>query len=191
MPMCQECKQEFTEKQKQTRRQIFCSSRCRLRNWQKNNPEKCKKSGEKYRNKIRRINPKYCHVCGDLLGKGKSVICGKLECKKEILKITQKKYRFERRLEVMKLLGGPICANCGCDDISALEINHIHGGGAKEFREGQGTRLVDEIFFGKRDPKNFEVTCRVCNALHYMGLKGLNGWKVIWKDKKMAENGDV
>lgn len=198
MPLCKECGLEFSEKPKQTGRQDFCSPKCRLKNWQKHNPEKCKQYQNKYLEKKRREYPKYCIVCGELLGFHKSLCCGKSECKNALSKRNLKKYRQERRLKVFDLLGGPVCVNCGCDDVRALEINHKKGGGCKDYKDykSAGTRLIDSIFFGHRNLEDFEVTCRVCNALHYMKLKGLTGWKVSWKCKhydveEIKENGDV
>ena len=184
MPKCRECGCEFKEKPKQKRRQIFCSGTCRLKNWEKNNPEKCKQYQNNYLEKERKNHPKYCCICGCILPKGKFRLCEKKECKTEKSKRIQKKYRLEGRIEVMNLLGGPFCVNCGCDNMKALEINHKYGGGCQDVKDckSAGTRLIDAIYFGHKNLEDFEVTCRVCNALHYMGLKGLTGWKVTWKN---------
>jgi predicted Zn-ribbon and HTH transcriptional regulator len=59
---------------------------------------------------------------------------------------------------------------CGCNDIRFLEINHINGGGTKEFR-AKGSRVYWDIIQHKRPVDDLEVMCKVCNALHYLELK--------------------
>lgn len=95
---------------------------------------------------------------------------------------SQKKYIHKIKLEAIKKLGGK-CVYCGYDNIDALEMNHINGGGAKEQRKrGSYTKsLYLDIVAGRRT--DIELTCRVCNAVHYLvQLKGLeNRWKVTYK----------
>lgn len=68
------------------------------------------------------------------------------------------------------MLGGCRCCNCGCDELSFLEINHIDGGGCAEFRE-KGNRVVDDLVSGKRTIDGLNVLCRVCNALYHLSRK--------------------
>jgi hypothetical protein len=70
----------------------------------------------------------------------------------------------------MEMLGGCQCCNCGCDELSFLEINHIGGGGCVEFRE-RGNRVVDNLVSGKRTTDGLNVLCRVCNALDHLARK--------------------
>jgi hypothetical protein len=70
----------------------------------------------------------------------------------------------------MEMLGGCQCCNCGCDELSFLEINHIDGGGCVEFRE-RGNRVIDDLVSGKRKTDGLNVLCRVCNALDYLASK--------------------
>jgi len=46
--------------------------------------------------------------------------------------LRNKRYRHRLRLRVLELLGGK-CCSCGCIDTRVLQIDHIHGGGLKEF----------------------------------------------------------
>ena len=93
----------------------------------------------------------------------------------------QREYVRRLRLRVIEYLGGK-CVNCECDNPEALEMNHINGGGAKEYRENGACQksLYMDILAGRR--KDIELTCKVCNALHCLvKLKGLeNRWKVTY-----------
>lgn len=75
-----------------------------------------------------------------------------------------------RKRRAMEMLGGCMCCNCGCDELSFLEINHIGGGGCVEFRE-RGNRVVDDLVSGKRTNEGLNVLCRVCNALDHLARK--------------------
>lgn len=90
----------------------------------------------------------------------------------------RKEYREKLRLRAIVKLGGK-CVNCGCDNRDALEFNHINGGGGKEYKANhRQTKIYLDIIYERR--KDFELTCRVCNALHYLvKIKGLpNRWIV-------------
>lgn len=93
-----------------------------------------------------------------------------------------------RKLRALKMVGDPICANCGCDELDYLEFNHLNGGGAKEFRdriaEMKFMGMADQLLTGKRVAKDLTVLCRVCNALEWLSRK--NGgqskrYKILWK----------
>jgi hypothetical protein len=93
-----------------------------------------------------------------------------------------RKYIRKLRLRAIAKLGGK-CIYCGCDNPNALEMNHINGGGCQESKvHGRKTKsLYLDIVAGRRN--DIELTCRVCNAVHYLvKLKGLpNKWKVIYE----------
>lgn len=74
-----------------------------------------------------------------------------------------------RRYRVFELLGGARC-KCGCDELSFLEINHKNGGGSKDLRS-IGNHLYDLILKGERNPQDYEVLCRICNALDHLKRK--------------------
>lgn len=80
--------------------------------------------------------------------------------------------RRRERLAVLGVVGhGRVaCVRCGCDRPELLEINHINGGGRKEYLES-GTQFYRNILNLVRDTDDLELTCRVCNALHALELK--------------------
>jgi hypothetical protein len=86
------------------------------------------------------------------------------------------------RIAAMEKLGGMICANCGCDIDQILEINHIHGGGRQELKGGQNRQLYRWILNDKVAADDYNVLCRVCNALHYVqDVLGHQGHAVMWR----------
>jgi hypothetical protein len=92
-------------------------------------------------------------------------------------------WRRIQRLKVCKLLGGK-CVHCGCDNPLALEINHVNGGGTKEhktiYSKGGRTPFYRAILIGRRSIKDLELTCRVCNANHFLQRQGITGIIVTW-----------
>lgn len=98
-------------------------------------------------------------------------------------KIAFKKYHKSKRLQVLTKVGnGSIkCVNCGCDDYRMLEINHKNGGGREEHDRYNTHGFYKIILNGQRSLEDLELTCRVCNALHYLILKfGTTKHKVIY-----------
>jgi len=86
--------------------------------------------------------------------------------------------------KVFKKLGGFKCVNCGCDEKSILEINHKSGNGSKLLRDMDRQYLTyfRAIIKEKIDISELEVTCRVCNALHYVSkIMNVSGHTVKWK----------
>lgn len=117
---------------------------------------------------------------------------------KEIMKksyIKNREKRIEYRKEYMKKIKlktlqkiskqkRPQCANCGCGDIRFLEINHINGGGRKEYKKIK-TSFYNYILNGNRKINDLNVLCKVCNTLHYIQKKfGDIPMKVIWRGKR-------
>lgn len=150
---------------------IHCSPRCRARYWARNNCDNNKYVSE----------PTFCQVCGDFKSRASWGTCGNSECKRELRQKKTTRNNLNRRLKVMKLLGGAICVYCGCDEYKALEINHKNGGGSVEARSGLRRSLINDLLLGRRNKDDFEITCRVCNAWYYMCHKlGIDKWKIKW-----------
>ncbi len=90
------------------------------------------------------------------------------------------------RRKVMNIIGKGIieCVNCKCDMFEALEINHKKGGGNKEQilnYGGDSRRYYRAIVNGERKTDDLEITCRLCNSLHYLELKlGKLPFTVTW-----------
>lgn len=105
--------------------------------------------------------------------------------KEKVKQIRKQQYDKRKRkayLQVSKT-GKISCNYCGCDEINFLEINHLNGGGAKEHRESGKVATVDRILTGKRDTKDLNLLCRVCNALEYLKSKNskqIERYKIIW-----------
>ncbi len=97
----------------------------------------------------------------------------------------RKKWREQHqrvRELAMEKLGGKKCADCGCNEFAILEINHILGGGRKELKNGQNRQLYRAIVNDKVDLNEYNVLCRVCNALHYVrDILGITGHQVLWR----------
>jgi len=77
----------------------------------------------------------------------------------------------------------PVCANCGCDDIRLLEINHINGGGNKELLKGKGSNsFAWDIYMGRRKTDDLNLLCRPCNALdHLERIFGEIPIRILWR----------
>ena len=91
------------------------------------------------------------------------------------------------REKAFEVLGGRCCANCGCSEFSILEVNHINGGGRAERKAKSYRQLYRDISNGKVDAKEYNVLCRVCNALHYVqDILRVSGHRVIWKGGRMV-----
>ena len=91
------------------------------------------------------------------------------------------------REKAMVRLGGKRCVNCGCDDFSILEINHIKGGGRKALKQTPNRQLYRQIVNDKVDLSEYNVLCRVCNALHYVqDILGIKGHTVSWRGRIMV-----
>lgn len=93
-----------------------------------------------------------------------------------------REYGRNLRKQVIELLGGK-CIYCGCEAPEALEINHKNGGGYNEkYYKKYRTSFYLDILKGRRTKDDLELTCRVCNAVHYLEkLKNLGKhWTVIY-----------
>lgn len=100
---------------------------------------------------------------------------------KEIWKRTNREYKIKVLAAVS---GGKIrCANCGCDQVEFLEVNHINGGGAREYKHGgNNKKMYAAILSGERDTCDLNILCKPCNNLHYLELKfGKLPYEIIWK----------
>ena len=88
------------------------------------------------------------------------------------------------REKAMNRLGGRHCVNCGCVEFSILEINHVNGGGRMELKRRQNRQLYRDIVNDKVDLSEYNVLCRVCNALHYVqDILGIEGHQVLWRGR--------
>jgi hypothetical protein len=101
------------------------------------------------------------------------------------LKIRSKEYRWKFRLSVLTIVGRGVikCVNCGCTNPRFIEINHKNGGGIKDIRPDP-MKFYYSIKKLERHIDDLELTCRICNTLHYMELlHGKLPYKIIWNEK--------
>lgn len=84
--------------------------------------------------------------------------------------LARKRAYNNRKLKALKIVGEPKCNQCGCDELSFLEFNHIGGNGCVEWRENKGKPMMDRVIKG-RETDDLEILCRVCNALDYLSRK--------------------
>jgi len=75
--------------------------------------------------------------------------------------------RWKRRLKVLQILGGK-CVRCGNADLRVLQINHIAGGGIKEYRalNGHLGKFYMAIVSGERRRDDLNLLCANCNVLY-------------------------
>ena len=91
---------------------------------------------------------------------------------------------LSRRRRAFEKLGGAFCVNCGCDILEFLELNHKNGGGSKEFKV-IGNHIIEKIINGQRDIADYEVLCRVCNALDHLKRKNADAaraYDISWQN---------
>jgi len=77
--------------------------------------------------------------------------------------------RLRYRLLLMDILGGRKCKYCGFTDTRALHIDHIHGGGCKEYKSQHGYNPMIMYVFYVNHPdsakKKLQVLCANCNSI--------------------------
>ena len=83
------------------------------------------------------------------------------------------------RCQAIEKLGNK-CVYCGCDIFEALEINHVNGDGRQAWLETGTSPMHRQIRDGEY-PHEVELTCRVCNSVHYLKLKGIEGFTVTFE----------
>lgn len=90
-------------------------------------------------------------------------------------------YRQKLRSDVMTVLGGGRCSDCGCDVVSVLEINHKNGGGRQETKGKKYESYLRSVRDSLDPQEKYNVLCRVCNAKHYVEeILGVGGFTVVW-----------
>lgn len=87
-----------------------------------------------------------------------------------------------RKQKVLEIVGKENlkCANCGCDKIEFLEVNHKNCDGIKDYKFGS-SKFYTAILHGDRDIDDLEILCKPCNALHYLESKyGKQPYEITW-----------
>lgn len=68
-----------------------------------------------------------------------------------------------QRVRVMEVLGGPHCVRCCFDDVRALVIDHIDGGGSQHRRDSVSVWVMNKYVL--EHPEEFQVLCANCNQI--------------------------
>jgi hypothetical protein len=84
---------------------------------------------------------------------------------KEHYDISTKKYMWNLRKKLIKLLGG-YCQNCGEKDQRILQLNHLKGGGRKDLNKNHNGNVYRAILKGERDETDYNILCSNCNILY-------------------------
>ena len=97
-----------------------------------------------------------------------------------------KRLKF-KALQVVGHNDNPKCANCGCDYLPLLQINHKNGGGRKEKAQYCTNRVFYRaIIKGRRTIDDLDVLCSVCNTMHYALLKYKKQYHILYLGDPVA-----
>lgn len=80
----------------------------------------------------------------------------------------QREYYWGLRKELVRKLGGK-CVVCGITDIRVLQVNHLNGGGKKEFRNSHNkdyTTFLRDVVRGVRGIEDLDLRCANHNVLY-------------------------
>jgi len=85
------------------------------------------------------------------------------------------------------------CANCGCDDIMFLQVNHLNGNGNREIKSWHGKIITipDAILRGRRSVHDLNILCAVCNILEYLKRRypGRDCYpEIVWRPELMTSS---
>lgn len=126
---------------------------------------------------------KYCYECN-----ANAIRCAKYKLNNpEVYRAINMSCMKNTRMKALAIVDPKLqCANCGCQHIELLEINHKHGGGNKEKKQTRkvGTNFYSDIINGKRKTEDLNLLCRVCNSLYYIESIGYVGlFKITYMPK--------
>src|SRR5687768_12623878 len=74
-------------------------------------------------------------------------------------RIASRKYYHKFRQQILEFYGKK-CGRCGFDDVRALQIDHVHGGGTKEV---QGQNRIFVYRRALKNPEDYQLLCANCN----------------------------
>ncbi len=111
---------------------------------------------------------KTCRDCGqakplDEFYKDSERKDGRISYCKPCSKARTKTFIYEKRTEVINLLGGK-CVRCGETDRRVLQVNHLNGDGREVRYDRRG--FVMSIVKGQRTLDDLDVRCANCNILY-------------------------
>jgi hypothetical protein len=135
--------------------------------WRKNNPEKKREADRKHYQRTREKQLEY----------KKNYYAKNREEKLQRASINSAKRRAKQRQAIFDLLGRK-CVRCGFDDVRALQVDHINGGGTKE-----RTSLASPHSVYKKvlacGGEGYQILCANCNQIkRYEQNESVRHWKM-------------
>ena len=122
-------------------------------------PEKAAKYQRIYHKKNKTKLDSYAKEWNKTTGYGKK----RYQADKENMKAKAREYNFRTRAAIFELLG-KVCGRCGFEDMRALQIDHVNGGGSKENKSLIGvtkyTYILKKVADGSTD---YQILCANCN----------------------------
>ena len=112
------------------------------------------------------LNPIFCLYCGKLFSPCtlQSKFCSYKCTYAYKCKILGWFYGWKEKLGLIDYLGGE-CVNCGEKDHRILQVNHIYGGGNKDFKKNKSRVIYRQILDKKREGE-FDLRFANCNLLY-------------------------
>lgn len=84
------------------------------------------------------------------------------------------KYNHNLRQQVVDYLGGK-CVKCGFNDIRALQIDHINGGGYQEMKNLSAKQRYRLVLQTEKDKNKYQLLCANCNWIKRFEDKEVKG----------------
>ena len=97
-----------------------------------------------------------------------------------------REYTQRKRMAAVAILGG-VCKYCGFNDIRALQIDHINGGGTKELKKFQGALISNLVIKSVLKNENkYQLLCANCNWIKRDTNKEV-GYKIKEKHVQLSK----
>lgn len=80
----------------------------------------------------------------------------------DVTRQKQREYQRKRRRDALDMLGGE-CVRCGFDDWRGLQIDHVEGGGHREYKELGNQTVYARIADGNTE--GYQLLCANCNMI--------------------------
>jgi len=74
-------------------------------------------------------------------------------------RLAVRRYRFKHRQQILNFYRNK-CAICGFDDVRALQLDHINGGGTKENKSISSAGINRRAL---KHPEEYQLLCANCN----------------------------
>ena len=141
--------QEHRKQQLEYSKQYYINHpECReqKREYRKEHPEQRKEYSKKYRQEHREHINEYGRKW-------------KREHREQVGEYNRKYYEDFRQKIIKKY--GSKCVRCGFSDARALQIDHVHGGGAKEVKKLSSLQFLNRVLTNTN--KKYQLLCANCN----------------------------